>query len=513
VIVLGLVAITLGLSYTLLRSQSFDFQSQRNQSRVTEARAAAQAGMAIALRKLHDGSWSGADTSFTGNLDTSGLQGFVVTYTTGDSRLTESSPDWSEYPFRLTIVSKGYAIDPLTSSSRSDYTVQTVVQLVRKRRSSSTVARSGLEAFSIFQTGNDDATIHYPVRINGNAHVQGEIDFSQSYPRPYYGSEYFQFWDDLRRMYDDRGWDYRPFGGHIYTPTSRQPWYSDFWKVLDSRLRVPWTNVSTSSTPAVPMPSSFASYRLYAKGKAYAVKSLAVQPDASDAYPSADYVLPSGSYGPDMTSNPLGVFTFAQDRVAIGSATTVQGMVLSRLSTSYSDMVIAGNQITLSGTALPPLQGETGTCRLPAVMSRDSIRVFDGQTRQVNGWLVCGDDFRLEPGSSQSTLTVNGGVFSKRLYLHERTAWIQSSSAWDDAMDSWNVSAKTGLNQYFPGWLSNFRRDQWGFYLTPRLIFNPTPTGDTNHVPDWSQPLYVPHPDDGGALLWDVVSWTEPGAG
>jgi hypothetical protein len=43
------------------------------------------------------------------------------------------------------------------------------------------------------------------------------------------------------------------------------------------------------------------------------------------------------------------------------------------------------------------------------------------------------------------------------------------------------------------------------------LIFNATPDGVKNHLPDFSQPIYVPHPDD-GQLLWDVIRWTEVGA-
>src|SRR6186713_2902167 len=116
VLVLALLALTLGFSYALLRTHTTDHELERNQSRKNDARSAAQAGVAVALRKLYDGTWAGADTTFTGDLTADKLQGFTVTYITGDSDLTASSADWSEYPFRITILSKGYSIDPTATS-------------------------------------------------------------------------------------------------------------------------------------------------------------------------------------------------------------------------------------------------------------------------------------------------------------------------------------------------------------------------------------------------------------
>ena len=36
----------------------------------------------------------------------------------------------------------------------------------------------------------------------------------------------------------------------------------------------------------------------------------------------------------------------------------------------------------------------------------------------------------------------------------------------------------------------------------------PDATGVVPHWPDWTQPIFIPHPSDGG-LRWEVVTWQE----
>lgn len=518
VIVLALLALTLGFSYALMRNRTSDHELERNQARKADARTAAQAGMSVALRKLYDGSWAGADTNFAGSLSTDNLLGFTVTYTTGDSALASSSADWNEYPFRLTIDSKGYSIDPTTSSSRSEYTIRTVVQLVRRKLNTSQAA-SGLESLSICQSKNSEVRIQHPVRLNGYVYIQGEIEFSRSYPQGWRGTEYMKFFEDLYDMYDDKGWDYRTFGGTLLTPSSRQPLTGDVVQVLDAKLRVPRINVSTTSARPVPAISSFGGYRLYDKGKLYPGQSLTVTADSSDVVPSADYVVTPGTYAADPQTNPLGVFTAPQASIGFTSNTTLQGVVVSCASGTSSDVHIAGTNVSLQGKDLPTLNGDSTIYRLPVILAKDDVRVHDGTNRTINGWIVCGDGFQLMPGASSTTLTVNGGVFCDELYLDGRTSWVQSSSLWDSAYDSYDGGLLYNLlhgllgighRDYFPGWLYD-NRASWGIYLTPRLIFNATPDGVKNHVPDADQPIYVPHTDEGG-LRWDVVRWQEIGA-
>jgi hypothetical protein len=512
VVVLALLALTLGFSYALLRSHTTDHELERNQSRKTDARAAAQAGIAVALRKLYDGTWAGADTTFTGDLTADKLQGFAVTYTTGDSELTSSSADWSEYPFRVTILSKGYSIDPMTSSSRSEFSIRVVAQLIRRKLNTSLVTTTGLESYSVYQSGDDKARIHYPIRLNGNVHLQGELEFSRSYPQNYLDNTYLTFFGDLQSMYAfNNAWDYRPFSGRLYTPASRQPSSGDVAKVLDAKLLVPRTDVPISSTPPVPTISSFSGYRLYAGGKSYSGQKMTNNPDSQDVVPNAQNLIMPGTYGADPQTNPLGVFLNNQDSVGFTSNTIFKGMLVAYGGGSASDVHIAGSNVTIQGTTLPALSGDSTIYRLSAIIAGDDIHVYDGTNRTIDGWIVCADEFQLEPGAANTTVTVTGGIFCSKLYLDQRTSWTRSYSDWQLAYSSWALAIlKTGDNAYFPGWVNN-TRSAWGIYLTPRLIFSATPSGVTNHVPDFTQPIYVPHSEDGG-LRWDVVKWQEIGA-
>ena len=511
VLVLALLAITLGFSYALLRSHTTDHELERNQSRKTDARTAAQAGIAVAMRKLFDGTWAGADTSFAGGLTTDKLQGFTVSYTTGDSELTSTSADWSEYPFRVTIVSKGYSIDPTTAASRAEYSIRVVVQLIRRRLNTNQATTTGLGSASIYQSGSDDVTIQHPIRLNDNVYIQGEIEFSHSYPQAYGSTAYMTFFEDIYDMYNDFGWDYRPFGGRLYTPSSRQPNSGDVVRVLDAQLHVPRTDIAISSTAPVPTISTFSGYRLYDKGKTYPGQAVTVAPDSLDVVPSAEYLISGAAYAADPQTNPLGIFTSTQGSVGFGSSTSFQGMLIAYGSGSASDVHIGGTNVTIQGPTLPALSGDTTSYRLPAIVANDDVRVYDGTSRTINGWVVCEDEFELDSGSASSTVTVTGGVFCRKLALEGRSSWVQSETNWGTAFSTWNSTiVKVGQNIYFPGWLNN-NRSSWGIYLTPRLIFNATPSGVTNHVPDFAQPIYVPHSEDGG-LRWDVVKWQELGA-
>jgi Tfp pilus assembly protein PilX len=511
VLVLALLAITLGFSYALLRSHTTDHELERNQSRKTDARTAAQAGVAVALRKLYDGTWAGADTSFTGDLTADKLQGFAVTYATGDSELTSASADWKEYPFRVTILSKGYSIDPSTAASRSEYSIRVVVQLIRRKLNTNQASTPGLDAMSICQVGSDDAEIQHPIRLNDNVYIQGEIEFSKDYPQEYGGTAYLAFFDDIYDMYRDFGWDYRPFSGRLFTPSSRQPIDGDVVRVLDAALRVPRTDVAIVSTPLVPPISSFSGYRLYDKGKKYSGQALTVAPDTLDSVPNAEYLVSGGSYAADPQTNPLGVFTNTQGSVGFGANASFEGMLIAYGSGSASDVHIGGTNVSIQAPTLPALSGDATSYRLPAMVADDDVRIYDGTNRTINGWVVCSDEFELDSGVATSTVTVTGGVFCKKLSLQGRSSWVQSQTNWQSAYTAWNSALlKLGQNIYFPGWLNN-NRPSWGIYLTPRLIFSATPSGVTNHVPDFSQPIYVPHTEDGG-LRWDVVKWQELGA-
>ena len=51
---------------------------------------------------------------------------------TGDAKLGSGDPKYSEYPFRVTIDSIGYAADPTNTTIQAQHHSRCVVQLVRK---------------------------------------------------------------------------------------------------------------------------------------------------------------------------------------------------------------------------------------------------------------------------------------------------------------------------------------------------------------------------------------------
>src|SRR3954470_7425439 len=129
VMVLGLLAITLAISYATLRGQGTTTQLARNNSRALDARVAAQSGLAAALRKVSENAWGGVTSTLSANVTNNSW--YQVNYTTGDTKLTPTDPSYSEYPFRLTIDSVGYASDPLNPAIRAQHHSRCTVQLVR----------------------------------------------------------------------------------------------------------------------------------------------------------------------------------------------------------------------------------------------------------------------------------------------------------------------------------------------------------------------------------------------
>src|SRR5256885_15652942 len=103
VMVLGILAITIAVSYATLRGQGTTTQLARNGSRSLEARAAARSGIAAALRSMSENGWGGVTTSLSSNVTANSW--YQVTYTTGDDKLTDGNASYSEWPFRVTIKS------------------------------------------------------------------------------------------------------------------------------------------------------------------------------------------------------------------------------------------------------------------------------------------------------------------------------------------------------------------------------------------------------------------------
>src|SRR5437763_9838630 len=103
IMVLGLLAITIAISYATLRGQGTTTQLARNGSRSLEARAAARSGISAALRAISENAWGGVSATLNSKVTPNSW--YQVTFRTGDDTLTETNASYSERPFRLTIES------------------------------------------------------------------------------------------------------------------------------------------------------------------------------------------------------------------------------------------------------------------------------------------------------------------------------------------------------------------------------------------------------------------------
>src|SRR5689334_12892876 len=106
VMVLGILAITIAISYATLRGQGTTTQLARNGSRSLEARAAARSGVAAALRAMSENGWAGVGTAMSTNVTANSW--YNVTFVTGDAKLVDGDAAYSEWPFRVTIESTGF---------------------------------------------------------------------------------------------------------------------------------------------------------------------------------------------------------------------------------------------------------------------------------------------------------------------------------------------------------------------------------------------------------------------
>src|SRR5262245_7154373 len=71
ILVLAFIAMTLGVSYALVRSQSAGVHVATNGRLMQEARQAAFSGLSAGMRRISQTSWAGVGTTITGNVSTS----------------------------------------------------------------------------------------------------------------------------------------------------------------------------------------------------------------------------------------------------------------------------------------------------------------------------------------------------------------------------------------------------------------------------------------------------------
>ncbi len=188
VIVLALLSVTLALSYSMMRVQSTTSQIQRNMSRQSDARQAAISGLSAGMRAMYESNWGGIDSTLQMTLGDN--RSYLVSYQSGDPWLETTDSDYAEKPFRVTVISTGYAFDSASPTVRSEYKIRAVVQLVRRKFQSNPSSYAAAAGHCMFSFGTGTNTLEAPNQIHGKTFVHGELDLCEDWEktnRPFHG--------------------------------------------------------------------------------------------------------------------------------------------------------------------------------------------------------------------------------------------------------------------------------------------------------------------------------------
>jgi hypothetical protein len=499
VMVLGLLAITLAISYATLRGQGTTTQLARNNSRALDARVAAQSGLAAALRKVSENAWGGVTSTLSANVTNNSW--YQVNYTTGDTKLTPTDPSYSEYPFRLTIDSVGYASDPLNPAIRAQHHSRCTVQLVRKQFVAEPAIWSVLKGYTVCQCGTADVYAQFPVRIDGSACLLGKLSFCTDYPGNIGGiyAARDQYLSDLYARKAAGLPDCRPFPDNLAIRGTTTTQDATTMSLLSNNLRISYTEANNLPTlPSLPgHPGSVLKYKLYPGGADY------TPPIIQNSFGNP---IQNVTLAPDPLTNPLGIYR-STGSLSIQNNVQITGTLIS--DGGGSDIQIYGTNVVLKPNNLPAIYGSSQTYQLPAVIAFTDLRMNSGSTVQISGTtIVCGE-FEIKSGPATSSFALTGNLMTNTLLLRGRTSgisayfWNQSAATWSTDKVLFGAQSATGI-PYFPDYLESKK----GLVVKPTLTFTADSSGVLPHWHDWSQPVYQPDPSDAG-LRWEVVRWED----
>jgi hypothetical protein len=275
--------------------------------------------------------------------------------------------------------------------------------------------------------------------------------------------------------------DHRPFDGPLYLPFSRNADRS----LLVNELNLSVNDVPTVDSPPFSHPGDIPTYRLYPGGQEYQAQPL------SSAVSNL-------TLGKDVLTNPLGIYK-RYGSLRVQQNVTVQGFMLTWGGHTGTDIYLDGENITFQAVQLPPLAGDSTTYQLPAVASGDDIYVFDHTEASINGAVYTGDDYEVLADHSDVQIHLHGKLVCHELEIQRKWSW--DNLDWNAAMVDFKAQ---NTIPYFPQWIEKYK----GLASNPLVTVQPDSSGVVHHWPDWNQPIFVPHPDDGG-LRWEVIEWRD----
>lgn len=480
-VVLLLLAVTLGLSYASIRSQSVHARIQRNATFRTSARSAALSGLSIALKVMHTDAWKGVDTTLTGRLNAH--ENFEVRFSTGDPALTSADADYDRYPLRVTLDAVGYAADPLNPATIATHRARAVVELIPRALSEPPAGFDDLLAHTLSQWDSGDCSLCVPFRAEGPVRFRSRLYLSSQLE--WTTDPWWWYHLGLNQMRAAGQPDWRPLTGPVRFSFTQQA--SSVRSLLPFALQVSTIDASSSRVLSGPDTDAMTSYRLYPGGKAYPVAEVGAN-------------LENVHLQPDPESNPAGLFA-RSGVVQLHNRVTLRGSLFTRGGSS-SDIEIYGDQVRMEAVDLWPLDGTDEPIQLPVLVSADDLRFHSGSVSQLTGVVLAQDDFDVRAAhQDRITLRIEGHASGRDLYIRPREPWDRDKDWWSDMwLDFW-AQRSSGI-PWFPEWL----RKNVALAIEPRIVFAPNSRAIRYHCYNPAHTIYAPHSDDEG-LRWNVVRW------
>jgi hypothetical protein len=474
-LVLGLISMTLAVSYAVLRTQAAGLKAGVNVGQRLDARQAAYSGLSTALRKMSQSDWAGADTVLTGTVGPDAT--FAASFTTGDAELTSGDSQAAEWPYRMTITVTGIATNTAVSPVPATYRVEAVARLVPRSTTTNPAVWTSSSPYVVYQTSTDDVTVQLPVRINGAIRFQSQLTFCPTYPST--NSSRNQYLSDLNSMRSNGYADHRPFTGPISMPLNDTP--GSTRNLLTGNLGITLTNMAVSTASGWSHPGTVTTYKLYTGGRSYTAVSLGSSVSGTTLVA-------------DRQTNPLGLFVRSGD-VTLGNNTTIRGTILST-----GDVRFGGTSVTVEPLSLPPLEGSSAAVQLPVIVAGDDVEVNDGTRATVRGNVTVFDDFNILAGSDATQFSLQGRLITRDFDVNGRTEWNVGSTWWSLLFNWWDEQDhRSDGVRYFPVYCQ-----AWGLAYTPVLTFNPATDSVTQQWFTAGSPVYIGHPADPG-LRWSIL--------
>lgn len=481
-VVLLLLSIALSVSYAVMRSQATMVAIEQNADQLANARNAARTGLQVALALMHrSDDWAGVGSALHGNV--SATETYSVTFTTGDPSLSESDPDWDDYPYRVTIESTGYALLPSQSAVPATHKIRAVVQLVPTDMPDEPADWALLQQYTVFQEDDSkDFLVELPCRIEGPVRAQGELIIAKDAPDKDDARD--KYLTDLEALRQDGHGDYRPLDGPVELPASGNSTgiarLGQLGVTADTGITV------TSLSSDWIQPTGLTTYRLYPGGESYSVSTVGSSLDDT-------------TLEPDPLTNPLGIF-YHDGSLTIGNDVTVRGSLFCK-----NDLTIDGTNVQFLPVELPSIYGTVEPVRLP-VATCHQLRIEDEAGGSISGFVAAFDTFEFKKGTQDMSFAITGRVVTSNDFLIQvRDEW--DSTNWSFLYNLYNATTFSpgSLSVYFPVYCATWNRN-----LTPCLTISADASPVTYHwqKPDADQAVFEPRTSDTG-LHWDVLEYTE----